>query len=345
MTFAYPWLGLSILLVLMTAGVVIVARRRARRDLERFAASQVFPAIMDFSGAKLRAKQLGLRFLTGLGIVAALIGPQWGFRWNTLRSQGPELIFALDTSKSMLAADLQPNRLERSKLAIIDLLSKIPESKAGLIAFAGNSFLQCPPTEDRNVFQAALNSLTVQSIPRGGTAIGTAIAAARRGFQSGENGSKVLIVMTDGENHEGDPVREAELAAKEGIRIFTIGIGSPEGERIPVTNARGITTYLKDNQGNIVKSKLNEAILREIAGAANGAYLRGSGVSMGLEDLYRTQLASLSPGAEPDEKWRKEPVNRFQIPLSLATIFLSAELILGAIGGGKFRRQDNAVFK
>lgn len=339
MTFAYPWLGLSFLFLLATAGVLAVAHQKARRDLEHFAAKQLLPTIMDFSGARIRAKQLVLRLLTWVCVAAALVGPEWGFRWQEVRSQGPELIFALDTSKSMLATDLKPNRLERSKLAIMDLLTKIPGSKTGLIAFAGHSFLQCPPTEDRNVFQAALTSLTVQSIPRGGTAIGTAIAAGRRAFQSGGDGSKVLIIMTDGENHEGDPVQEAELAAGEDIRIFTIGIGSPEGERIPVTDARGGTAYVKDNQGNVVESKLNETILKEIARAGKGAYVRGAGVAMGLEELYRTQLASLDPSTELNDKWRKEPLNRFQIPLLLAIILLSVELGLGVMGRGKPHRQ------
>ncbi|HEY8463279.1 MAG TPA: VWA domain-containing protein [Bacillota bacterium] len=303
--------------------------RQNRRDLERFAQPDLLEKIVDFSGQKLRNRQLVWRVLGLTMIVLALAGPQWGYRWEKVQSHGLEIIFALDTSKSMLAADLKPSRLERAKLAVKDCLSQLSGDKVGLIAFSGTSFLQCPLTLDYNAFAIALDSLNVHSIPRGGTAIGAAIATARNAFKSGSSGSKILVLMTDGENHEGDPVAQAKAAAKEGISVNTIGMGSPQGELIVVADEQGNTSYLKDSQGNVVKSTLDEAELRRIARVGNGTYLRAAGLSMGLDQLFQTKLKHLNKSTL-SSKWKKRQLNRYQIPLSIAFLFLSIEILSGA---------------
>jgi Ca-activated chloride channel family protein len=329
MSFTSPFYSLLILIPIFLIGFYLWAKARANRDLEAFVSPSLFAKIVDLPARKLWNQKWILRVAGLILLIFALCGPQWGYQWQEVRSQGLEIIFALDTSKSMLATDIKPSRLERAKLAVIDFLNKkIPGNKAGLIAFAGASFLQCPLTLDYNAFGIALDSLTVNSIPRGGTAIGDAIATAREAFKSAASGSKILILISDGENHEGDPVGEAKQAAEAGITIYTIGIGSPEGELIVTQDENGNSTYLKDENGNVIKSTLNEAILREIAQAAKGAYLRGTGLSLGLEELYQTRLSKLNK-TEVSSKWQKRYIDRYQIPLFVALLILLAELGLG----------------
>lgn len=338
MNFAYPWSFILIFILIVLVGVLIILTKKNRRDMQSFAASDVLPEIIDLTGMRRRAIQLGLRIGCLFMLILALLGPQWGFRWRENRKQGPDLIFAVDTSKSMLAADVLPNRLERCKLAIQALLPETEGSKAGLIAFAGSAFLQCPPVEDFAVFQRVLSSINIQSIPRGGTAIGSAIRIARRSFSTERTGRKVLIIMTDGENHEGNPAREAALAAREGIRIYTIGIGSPDGTTIPVNGTGGEITYLKDKEGKIVKTKLNEDILKTVAATGGGTYLHSSEIDLGLKKLYHTRL--IANASKTNAKWRKEPVNHFQLPLTLAILLFLLEL-----GWGSFRKSKIVVPK
>jgi Ca-activated chloride channel family protein len=227
----------------------------------------------------------------------------------------------------MLASDVPPSRFERAKLAMKDFLSKIPGNRVGLIAFAGTSFLQCPLTMDYNAFSIALDSLTVQSIPRGGTAISTAIINAKQAFKTA-TGSKILILITDGENHEGDPVNESRNAAKEAICIYTIGIGSPEGVPIEIRDQNGVNVLLKDNTGKPVKTSLNELLLKNIAVAGNGSYIKADGITLGLEELYQSKLLKHYRSELKAQK-QKQYIDRYQIPLTLGLICLLVELVLG----------------
>jgi Ca-activated chloride channel family protein len=335
MSLTAPYLGLFIIIPLFLGFLYLGMARKGARDRKRFAGPETLPRIMDLTGGRIRIFQWILRGLCLVFLVAALTGPCWGLRREENKSRGLTVIFALDTSKSMLATDILPNRLERSKLAILDFLSKIAGNKVGLIAFAGSSFLQCPPTLDINAFGGALNSLSVQSIPKGGTDIGGAIDMSQKVFQSGETGTKILILITDGENHEGNPVRMAQAAAKKGIIIYTIGIGSPQGERIPIKDEKGAITYLKDTGGQIVTTKLNEKVLQAIATAGKGAYVKGDGISIGLDELYRTKLIKYQQ-SELSGPWKLRPINRYQLILIPAIILLLLELVLGLI---QFPRQ------
>lgn len=304
----------------------IVARRN-RRALARLAGEETWERIVDFSGEKLRRRTRTLRVLALLFMAFALAGPKWGYEWQEVKTEGREIIFALDTSKSMLAADIKPSRLDRAKLAIKDLVATVYGDKVGLVAFAGSSFLQCPLTLDYSAFGVALDALDVHSIPRGGTAIGQAITTAREAFATGAGGEKILILITDGENHEGDPVAAAKEAREAGITIYTIGLGSPAGELIMVKDEQGNLSYLRDNEGRVVKTVLNEGILQEIAEAGGGAYLHGRGASLGLDTLYRNELAR-HKGTELLSTLEKKYTNRYQFPLFLALLLLVAEVLL-----------------
>ncbi len=327
MTFANP-----LLLILMTIPLGIGVffywcHRRYYLDLTQFAANHLLTRIAGEHVAKFRWQWLS-RFLALIFLVLAIAGPQWGYQWQEVKQRGLEIVFALDTSKSMLATDIKPSRLERAKLAVKDFLAQVQSDKVGLVAFSGTSFLQCPLTMDYNAFGIALDALNTQSIPQGGTAIGAAIQTAVQAFQSGSAGSKILIIISDGENHDGDPVNLAKAAAKNGITVCTVGIGNPAGELIAIKDAHGNPSYLKDSSGNVVKTALNESMLREIATAGNGVYVRGAGVSLGLESLFKLKLAGLNRG-ELSSRWQKRYIDRYQIPLLIGLFFLFLEYLLG----------------
>lgn len=328
MRIAYPLAWSLLIIPLFLCFFFRWAGKKSQTELERFAVQSLIPKITGDCREKLRRRRRWLRLTSLVLLIFALLGPEWGYTWEEATHQGIELIIALDTSKSMLATDLKPNRLERAKLAVTDLIKDLPGDKVGLVAFSGTSFLQCPLTFDYTAFGIALEALTHETLPRGGTAIGEAIKTARKAFQAGAAGDKTLILITDGENHEGDPVSEAKRAADEGITIYTIGLGSPHGELILLRDAAGNISYLKDQDDNVVKSALNEAILRQIAAAGRGTYLRGTGLSLGLEELYETKLAHQTKTALSSRR-QKRYTNRYQLPLLLACFFLAAELLTG----------------
>jgi Ca-activated chloride channel family protein len=341
MTFAAPnYLGLLIVIPFLLGAFFSYTAHKRRGDLQKFAAAHLLPKIIDPTSLKRRSNQWLLRILGVFFLVLAWLGPQWGYRWQKMPQQSGEIIFAIDTSKSMRAIDIKPNRLERAKLAVKDFLLQNPGCKVGLIAFSGAGFLQCPLTVDYNAFNTILDSLNVYSIPKGGTAIGVAIDIAVKAFQAGSSGKKTLILITDGENHEGDPVAAARAAAKLGLKIFTVGIGSPQGELILAEDEQGHQAYLKDDRGQVVKSALNEPVLKEIAAAGNGAYLRGVGPTLGLDQLYRSKLASRRRAPTlTNGNLQKKLVNRYQIPLVIALLLLLSEMQLSV--GFKLARRAN----
>ncbi len=256
--------------------------------------------------------------------VLALMRPQWGFRWEEIKRRGLDILVAIDTSKSMLATDVKPNRLERAKLAVKDLVKKLKGDRIGLIAFAGTAYLQCPLTIDYGGFLLALNDLDVSTIPRGGTSISSAIQVALSAFKGLGKQEKALIIITDGEDHEGDPLRFAEKAKEENMKIFAIGIGTEEGDLIQIVDKNGQRSFLKDTEGNVVKSRLNEGILQEIALATGGIYVRSSGAEFGLDIIYDEKLSKME---KRDIKARMNKLyhERFQIPLALALMLLVLE--------------------
>ena len=214
-----------------------------------------------------------------------LARPQFGSKIEEVKRQGVEVIIALDVSNSMLAGDIQPNRLERAKQAISRLVETLDNDKIGLIVFAGNAYTQIPVTTDYISAKMFLSTISPEIAPRQGTSIASAIDLGMRSFSPGSNKSKALIVITDGENHEEDPVDKAKEAAAEGIVIHTIGIGSADG--VPISmNINGRQEFLKDQEGNTVITKLDENILKEIAVTANGMYVRASNTNIGLDQIF-----------------------------------------------------------
>jgi Ca-activated chloride channel family protein len=211
--------------------------------------------------------------------------PQFGSKIEDVKKQGVEVIIALDVSNSMLAEDIQPDRLTRAKQAISRLVDDLDNDKIGLIVFAGDAYVQIPITTDYVSAKMFLSTISPNIVPKQGTAIGSAISLGMRSFSPGEGKSKAMIIITDGENHEDDPVKEAEEAAKAGIVIHTVGIGSTEGVPIPVMNG-GKRDYMKDADGNTVITKLDEDILKKIALSTNGNYVRANNSNIGLDEIF-----------------------------------------------------------
>jgi len=211
--------------------------------------------------------------------------PQFGSKIEDVKKQGVEVIIALDVSNSMLAEDIQPDRLTRAKQAISRLVDNLDNDKIGLIVFAGDAYIQIPITTDYISAKMFLSAINPNIVPKQGTAIGAAINLGIKSFSPGEGKSKAMIIITDGENHEDDPVKDAEEASKAGIVIHTIGIGSTEGVPIPMI-INGKKDYLKDVNGNTVVTKLDEEILKKIALSTNGNYVRASNSNIGLDEIF-----------------------------------------------------------
>lgn len=324
MLWAHPFALGALVLVPLLALFLARAARRRREALAAFAAAALLPAVAPEVDLRRRRVRAGLLCGAVLCLALALAGPQWGFRWQEVRRQGIDLVVAIDTSRSMLATDLRPNRLARAKLAVRDLLGRLAGDRIALVAFAGTAFLQCPLTLDYGAFAESLAAVEVGLIPKGGTAIAAALDAAVAAFEGREGKHQAIVLITDGEDHEGAVADAAKRAADRGIRVFTVGIGTPDGELIPLEGGG----YVKDRSGQVVKSRLGEATLREIATTTSGAYVAASGGTIDLRTLYDEHVDTIEK-RELSSTLERRFENRYQLPLALAIVLLAAELLLG----------------
>ena len=324
MRFAETYYAYSICMVFILGIFLLWSSGNKKRLLKRFAEDESLKSIASSVNFKMQATKRVLILIVFIFGIIALMRPQWGFEWQEVKRKGLDILIAIDTSNSMLASDIKPNRLERSKMAVRDLIKKLKGDRIGLIAFSGTAFLQCPLTIDYGGFLLALNDLSRNTIPRGGTSISSAIDVAMNAFEGGEKGQKVMIVITDGEDHEGNPQAAAEKARKKGIKIFCIGIGTKEGELVQIPDKNGRKTFLKDRKGNAVKSRLNEDVLQKIAMITGGAYVRSSATDFGLEIIYEEKLSGLEK-KEIKARMKKNYYERFQIALAVALFLLLLE--------------------
>jgi Ca-activated chloride channel family protein len=301
------------------------AFRKRQTLMAQFIQARLLPNLL--SGISLTRQKLrfGCLVLAVAGIIAALARPQWGFIWEEVTVRGVDIVVAIDTSKSMLAEDIAPNRLTRAKLAALDLMQQAKSDRLGLVAFAGSAFLECPLTIDDIAFRQSVESLDVNSISQGGTAIAEAIETAQNAFKEGDN-HRVLVLMTDGEDQDSGALEAAQKAAQAGLRIYAIGIGTAEGELLRVKDPQGHPDYIRDEQGNVVKSHLNEPLLQQIASAsAGGGYLPLRGAKT-MDTLYEQGLSKL-PKSEHQQRVKRFE-ERFQWPLGFAIFLLVIEILL-----------------
>lgn len=314
-------------LVPAAAAFFIWALRRRRLALQRFAEARLLPTLApDLDVRKQRWRAVVLVGAMAL-LVVTLAGPQWGFHWEEVHREGVDLIVALDTSRSMLAEDVKPNRLGRAKLAVEDLVKQLHGDRIGLVAFAGSAFVQCPLTLDYEAFAESLRAVNVGIIPRGGTALAEAITTGIEALEEHQGKHEALIVITDGEDHDGRVDEAAKQAADKGIKIYTVGIGTPDGDLIPLT-VDGHQTFLKDRNGNVVKSRLDEAALEKIATTTGGAYVHGEGPNIGLDEVYNEYIGKMEK-RELKSAMERRFEDRFQVPLLLAVMLLALEPLVG----------------
>ena len=277
----YKYLYLLILVPVFLMGYGIMRYMRARR-VKAFGDPALVEALMP---SRSRSKGWVKAVLFSLAFAFFAIGlarPRTGAKLAERNTKGAEIIVALDVSNSMLAQDYSPNRLERAKLSIARLTERLQEDRIGLVIFAGTSFVQLPVTTDYVSAKMFLNSIDTGSIPVQGTAIGDAIRLSIKSFSAQSEKSRVIVVISDGENHEDDAVGAAKQAAELGIKVYTIGVGSAEGQPIPIDGE-----LLRDKDGNIVVTKLNEEMLRDIARAGGGAYIHAGGEEFGLNPIIQ----------------------------------------------------------
>ena len=274
------FLWLLLLVPLILVGYALLRRARLRR-LRRFGDETLVRELMPSWSA---SKGWWRTVLFCLGFACFSIGlarPLLGAKLVERETKGAEIMICLDVSNSMLAQDYSPDRLSRAKLAISRIVDKLQGDRIGLIIFAGSSFVQLPITTDYVSAKMFLNSIDPQSVPIQGTAIGDAILTAAKSFSTQSEKSRAIIVITDGENHEDDPVDAARQVAETGIRVYTIGVGSVQGQPIPMDG-----DLLKDKDGNIVVTRLDEETLKRIASVGNGAYVRAGSEEFGLNPIF-----------------------------------------------------------
>lgn len=330
MSFGFPAILWS-LLVLVPALVAFFwwSWRTRQRLMTRFIESRLLPNLTSGISPGRRKLRLALLLLAIVCLVLALARPQWGFSWEDVKQQGVDIVVAIDCSKSMLAQDIAPNRLTRAKLAALELMQKARTDRLGLVAFAGSAFLACPLTIDDSAFSQSVESLNVNSVSEGGTALADAIEAALTAYKEEDN-QKVLVLFTDGEDHDSGALEAAQKASAAGLRIYTIGVGTPKGELIRVTDAQGKSDYVRDEEGNVVQSHLNEDLLRQIAGAsAGGFYLPLQGAKT-ISTLYEDPghgLATLRK-TEHEEKRVRQYHQRYHWPLAMAIVLLTTEMLV-----------------
>ncbi len=264
--------------------------------------------------------------LTAFFLIIAMANPQMGRKLETVKREGVEIMIALDVSNSMMAEDIKPNRLEQAKLAISQLIKRLQNDKLGLIVFAGQAYVQLPLTTDYSAARLFLNSVNTSIVPVQGTAIGAAIELALESFDPDTEGNKALVIISDGENHEENAIENAQKAAESGIQVHTIGIGSPQGVPIPVYNATGRKDFRRDNEGNVVITKLNENMMRELAAVGDGTYVKANNVTAALRLIFdkinelEKQEFGTAKVADYDS-W-------YQIPLAICLFFLVLEFII-----------------
>lgn len=324
MHFARPGYLNLLWLVPLLAGFLVATLRSRRKRLERLIAPALLPQLTtEYSRARTYVRVLLLLGVFTCGIVA-LARPQWGARMETVRRRGVDIMVALDTSYSMNAEDVAPTRLAKAKGEIRSLLGRLKGDRIGLLSFAGTALVQCPLTLDYGAASLFLDMANTEIIPEPGTSLAAAVKAANSSFIAKERKYKTLVMLTDGEDLEGQVDDAVEKAKEAGIIIYTIGIGTPEGKPIPVRDAQGnIVEYRKDSGGQIVVSSLDERGLAKIAEATGGRYYRATTSESELDALY----ADISQLEKKDLESRlfQNYEDQFQYPLGLALLFLAAE--------------------
>ena len=320
-----------LILVPVLVIVYLLAVGRRRRLVARFGNPALLSELMpDFSRGRIRFKAV-LFIAAYTLLVFAAARPQFGSKLREEHSRGVEMMLVVDVSNSMMAEDFEPNRLERTKYAIGKLFEGLQQERVGLVVFAGEPKVQLPITSDYRMAQAFAKRISPSLVGEQGTAIGRALEQAMLSFSSQSEQSRVIVLVTDGENHEDDAVEAARKAAEQGIRIYTIGIGTPEGAPIQIDG-----DFIKDENGEMVVSKLNEAMLEQIASITGGAYVRATKQSIGLEEIVKSidEMEKSDLATVRFEEYNEQ----YQYPLAAALVLLVLDVFILSRRNPRLRR-------
>jgi Ca-activated chloride channel family protein len=303
--------------------MVIFWQKRTQR---KFADKELLDKLSPNRSTGKQVMKIILLCLAITSFVIALVNPQFGTKMETVKREGVDVVFAVDVSKSMLAEDIAPNRLEKSKQLVTQIINNLASDRVGIIAYAGSAFPQLPITTDYAAAKMFLQNMNTDMLSSQGTAIREAIELAKTYFNDEEQTNRVLFLISDGEDHEGDIEEIAAEAAREGIRIVTIGVGTAKGGPIPVKRNGVIQNYKKDNQGETVITRLNEETLKEIASEANGRYIDGRVTSKVVEEV--TDILQNMDKKEFESQQIAEYKSQFQWFLALGLLFLLLDILL-----------------
>lgn len=297
-----------------------------KKQLRLFAAPELLSDLLRSHSPVRRIIKNVLLVLVVAGMGIALARPQWGETTEISQTLGEDILFLVDCSKSMLAADVAPNRVTRAKYAILDFVQKHGRGRVGVIAFAGEAFLQCPLTYDYDAFREALLDVDEKTIPVPGTDIGRALDEGYNAMEKNDR-HKVMVLVTDGEDLESSGVSTAKKLADKGVVVYTIGVGTAAGSPIQVINDRGVSEPLRDQNGSVVVSHLDETTLTAIANATHGTYQPLGSLGEGLNRVRK--LVETTTDSAQYSKLRKLGVDRYYIPVGLVTLLLGIESLVG----------------
>jgi len=317
-----------LLLIPIAVAFFILVGINKRKKVEEFGDAGL---IEKLSFSKSLAKERIRKVLIVIALsflILALARPQIGSRLTVTKRYGVDIMIAIDTSSSMLAQDIKPSRIEKAKLEISSLIDKLKGDKVGILTFAGDSFMQCPLTLDYSAAKMFLSIIEPGMMPKPGTAIGDAIKVAAKSFAKKERKHKVIVLITDGEDHDTNPVEAASEAKKEGVMIYTIGIGTRKGEPIPIIDESGkVNGYKKDKSGEVVMTKLDEEMLQKIALITDGKYYHATASEFELDKIY-DEISKMEK-KELSSRLFTQYEDRFQYFLGIAFILLCIEFIIG----------------
>jgi Ca-activated chloride channel homolog len=320
---------LAYLLFLIPALIVfdLIIRAKKKRDLSLFASATVITRLTDRISPLKRGLRRGLIYGGVLFLILALMRPQWGQRLISMERKGIDIIFVFDVSKSMLTEDITPNRLEKAKIQLRSFLDKLQGDRVGLVVFAGSAFVSCPLTLDYGALEQFIDTISPAMVSRQGTLLGNAMAVARECFDTAETKYKAMVLLTDGEDHDSESSVEASECAREGIKVYCVGIGTPAGMPIPLKDESGrASSFLKDDSGNLVVSRLDESTLQKISLTTGGKYYFSQYGDLELEKIYEhiQGLGKKSLGSERIRQYE----DRYQIFLLFTLILVIVEFFL-----------------
>lgn len=317
-----------LLLIPVMVLLYILAEHLRKRALKRFASAQMLQILMPLHAPGRMWFKFILLMLASAALIVAIANPQTGSKIEEVKREGIDLFIALDVSNSMMAEDILPNRLERSKQSISRLIDKLTGDRVGIIVFAGKAYIQLPLTTDYAAAKMFLSTINTNIVASQGTAIGEAIQIATNAFDVPDR-NKAIIIISDGEDHEANALAAAEEAVAKGVDVFTIGMGLADGAPIPVYNSYGKQTGFRKDRNNItIITKLNEGLLQQIAAAGNGMYVRANNSRTGLESILN-EINAIAK-SEIEAKVFTDYEHKFMIFIAIALFLLVAEMLVAS---------------